>query len=72
LFYAILILSIAALAAMAVQQYALRKRSRGFSLRDGEPPRRRLFADPDEEAMRQWLEADDDDDAIPQPPRADP
>lgn len=56
----LLLLAIISLTALGVQQYAMRKRQQGFSLRYGEQPRRRLGPDDDEEATRRWLESDDD------------
>lgn len=61
--YLVMLLAILAFALMGVQQYSLRQRRRGFSLRDGKDrPRRKLFADPEEEQTRQWLESEDDED----------
>jgi hypothetical protein len=62
--YLVLLLAILAFALMGVQQYSLRQRRRGFSLRDGKDrPRRKLFADPEEERMREWLESDEEEDS---------
>ena len=59
--FILILFVVAVIALICIQQCALRKYRRGFSLHDDRRPRRKLFADPEEQRMQAWLESDTDE-----------